>query len=57
MKGKKNKPANIIKKSTEVIHACDIGLQPELNKKKLITYEINQLGNYLIMRLLNYAIN
>ena len=35
MKGKKNKPANIIKHSIEVIHSCDIGLQPTLNKKKL----------------------
>lgn len=36
MKGKKNKPANIIKKSIEVVHSCDIGTQPHMNKKDML---------------------
>ena len=36
MKGKKNKPANIIKKSIEVVHSCDIGPQPHMNKKDMV---------------------
>jgi hypothetical protein len=36
MKGKKIRIPNIIKKELEVVHACDIGNQPVLNKKKMV---------------------